>query len=43
MDCIKGAYKRRIQAEIESYKYPEDEVKDTIRGKDILMLDKILI
>ena len=25
MDYIKGVYKRKIQAEIESYKDPEDE------------------
>ena len=43
MDFIKRAYKRKIQAEIESYKYPEDEVKDTFRGQDILTLDKIII
>ncbi len=31
MDYIKGVYKRKIQAEIESYKDPEDEDKsDTI-------------
>ena len=27
IDYIKGVYKRKIQAEIESYKDPEDEVK----------------
>ena len=26
IDYIKGVYKRKIQAEIESYKDPEDEV-----------------
>ena len=42
MDYIKGVYKRKIQAEIESYKYPEDEDKiDTIKVQDILMLDRI--
>ena len=31
MDYIKSVYKRRVQAEIESYKDSEDEVKrDTI-------------
>ena len=25
IDYIKGVYKRKIQAEIDSYKYPEDE------------------
>ena len=44
MDYIKGVYKRKIQAEIESYKDPEDEDKrDTIQAQDILMLDKISI
>ena len=44
MDYIKGVYKRKIQAEIESYKYPEDENKrDTINAQDILMLDRISI
>ena len=28
MDYIKGVYKRKIQAEIESYKDPEDEDED---------------
>ena len=44
IDYIKRVYKRKIQAEIESYKYPEDEDKrDTIQAQDILMLDKISI
>ena len=44
MDYIKGVYKRKIQAEIESYKDPEDEVKrDTIQAQDVLMLDRISI
>ena len=44
MDYIKGVYKRKIQAEIESYKDPEDEDKrDTIKAQDVLMLDRILI
>ena len=44
MDYIKGVYKRKIQAEIESYKDPEDEDKrDTIQIQDVLMLDKISI
>ena len=43
-DSIKGVYKRKIQAEIESYKDPEDEDKsDTIQAQDILMLDRISI
>jgi len=44
IDYIKGVYKRKIQAEIESYKDPEDEHKrDTIQAQDILMLDRISI
>ena len=44
MDYIKGVYKRKIQAEIESYKDTEDEDKrDTIEAQDILMLDRISI
>ena len=44
IDFIKGVYKRKIQAEIESYKDPEDEDKrDTIQVQDVLMLDRITI
>ena len=44
MDYIKGVYKRKIQAEIESYKDPEHEDnKDTIQAQDVLMLDRITI
>ena len=46
MDYIKGVYKKKIQAEIESYKDPEDEdedKRDTIQGQDVLMLDRISI
>ena len=44
MDYIKGVYKKKIQAEIESYKDTEDEnMRDTIQAQDILMLDKISI
>ena len=44
MDYIKGVYKRKIQAEIESYKDPEDENKrDTVQAQDVLMLDMISI
>ena len=44
IDYIKSVYKRKIQNEIESYKYPEDEVKrDTIQAQDVLMLDRISI
>ena len=42
IDYIKGVYKRKIQAEIDSYKDAEDEKKgDTIQAQDVLMLDKI--
>ena len=44
MDYIKGVYKRKIQAEIESYKDPENEdedKRDTIQAQDVLMLDRI--
>jgi predicted TPR repeat methyltransferase len=44
MDYIKGVYKRKIQAEIESYKDSEDEDnRDTIQAQDVLMLDRISI
>jgi len=44
MDYIKGVYKRKIQAEIESYKDPENEDKsDTIQAQDVLMLDRFSI
>ena len=44
IDYIKGIYKRRIQAEIESYKDSQDENKrDTIQAQDILMIDRISI
>ena len=44
MEYIKGVYKRRVQAEIDSYKDYEDEDKrDTIQAQDILMLDRISI
>ena len=44
MDYIKGVYKRKIQAEIESYKDPEDQDKREInQAQDELMLDRISI
>ena len=44
MDYIKRVYKRRVQAEIESYKDSEDEDKrDTIKAQDVLMLVAISI
>ena len=44
IEYIKGVYKRKIQAEIESYKDSEDEDKrDTIQAQDVLMIDRISI
>ena len=44
IDYIKGIYKKKIQAEIESYKDFDDEDKrDTIQAQDVLMLDRISI
>jgi len=44
IDYIKGVYKRKIQAEIESYKDPENEDnRNTIKAQDVLMLDRISI
>jgi len=44
IDWIKGIYKKKIQAEIESYKDSDDEDKrDTIQAQDVLMLDRISI
>ena len=42
MEYIKGVYKQRVQAEIDSFKDSEDEKNiDTIKAQDILMLDSI--
>ena len=44
IDYIKGVYKRKIQAEIDSYKDIDDEDKrDTVQVQDVLMLDRISI
>ena len=45
MEYIKAVYKRRVQAEIESYKDEDEEEKkrDTIKSQDVLILDKIPI
>ena len=44
IDFIKGIYKKKFQAEIESYKDSDDEDKrDTIQAQDVLMLDRISI
>ena len=42
LQYIKDVYKRRIQAEINSYKDSDDEDKtDTIQVQDVLMIDRI--
>ena len=44
LQYIKEIYKKRVQAEIDSYKDSEDEDKrDTIQVQDVLMLDRISI
>ena len=44
LEYIKRVYKKRVQAEIDSYKDSEDEKnKDTIQVQDVLMLDSISI
>ena len=44
LEYIKGIYKRRVQAEIDSYRDPEEENKtDTIQSQDVLMIDRISI
>tara|TARA_Y100000766_G_scaffold261016_1_gene251221 strand:+ start:245 stop:430 length:186 start_codon:yes stop_codon:yes gene_type:complete len=44
IDYIKRVYKRRVQAEIESYKDLDDEDKrDTIQAQDVLMFENIYI
>ena len=44
LDYIKGVYKKRVQAEIDSYRDSEEENKiDTIQEQDVLMIDRISI
>ena len=43
MEYIKEIYRRRAQADIESYKDEEEEKRDTIKSQDVLILDKISI
>ena len=44
LEYIKGIYKKRIQAEVDSYKNSEEEnKKDTIQSQDVLMIDRISI
>ena len=43
-DLIEAVKRKKIQAEIESYKDSDDEDKrDTIQAQDVLMLDRISI
>ena len=44
IDYIKGVYKKKIQAEIDSYKdYDSEDKSDTIDVQDVLMIDRISI
>ncbi len=44
LEYIKEIYKRRVQAEIDSYNDSDDEdKKDTIQAQDLLMIDKVSI
>ena len=44
LEYIKRVYKKRVQAEIDSYKDPEDEKnRDTIQVQDVLMFESISI
>ena len=44
LEYIKKVYKRRVQAEIDSYKDSEDEDRtDSIQAQDVLMLDRVSI
>ena len=44
LEYIKEIYKRRVQAEIDSYIDSDEEDKiDTIKSQDVLMLDRISV
>ena len=44
LEYIKSVYKKRVQAEIDSYKDPEDENKsDTVQAQDVLIINRISI
>ena len=44
LDYIKKVYKKRVQAEIDSYKDPDNEdERDTINAQNVLMVDMISI
>ena len=43
MNYIEGVYKRKVQAEIDSYRVSDNEDKrDTIQTQDVLVLEKNL-
>ena len=42
LEYINGVYKRRVQAEIDSFKDSEEKNKtDTIQSQDVLIIDRI--
>ena len=44
LEYIKRVYKRKVQAEVDSYRDSEKEKKtDTIQSQDVLMIDRISI
>ena len=44
LEYIKGVYKKRVQAEFDSYKDSEDEKnRDTTEAQDVLMFESISI
>ena len=44
LEYIKRVYKKRVQAEIDSYKDPEDENKsDTVQAQDVLIINRFSI
>ena len=43
MKYIKAVYWKRVQSEIETYKNDDEEKRDTIKSKDVLILDNIPI
>ena len=44
LDYIKRVYKKRVQAEIDSFKeFSDEDKRDTIQAQDILLLDRIAI
>ena len=44
INYLKRVYKRRVQAEIESYKgYECEDKRDTIKAQDVLIIDRVSI